>query len=148
MTGAQAGTLGALLAGAAAVTVLSMVGGAALARLWFLARIEIIRDDTVTAILDRALRPEPAVTGFVAALEGMARPGRWSRAAITAAAWTGLPAGQDPAPLRPSHGRLTLAEQDIIAGLAARTRAAALSYLAVSRPAGSLLRLRARSGRR
>lgn len=146
MTGAQAGTLGALLAGAAAVTVLIMAGGAALSRLWFLARIEAIRDDAVTAMLDSKLGHEPAVTSFVAALEAMARPGRWPRAEIIAAPWHDLPAGQDPAPPCPGYGQLTPAEQDIIVRLAARVRAAALCYLAFGWPGGLLLLLKARSG--
>ncbi len=137
MTGVQAGTLSVLLAGAGAVTVLVLAGGAVLARLWFLARIEAIRDDTVTAILDGKLRQEAAVTALLATLDDLAQPARRPRITVRAAAWHGQPASQNPAPLCPGYNQLTPAERDIITGLAARTHAATRCYLAFGQPPGS-----------
>lgn len=76
MTAVQAQALVLVLAGGAVVTVTAAIGQAALAKLYFRHRIEVVRDEAVTAVLDGIVPLTGHVTGWIAALEAMARA-RW-----------------------------------------------------------------------
>ena len=134
MSAGQLGVLCTLAAGAVASMAVALAGSAALARLCFSCRIEIIRAEAVTAALDGTPRRDAAVTGWLAALDAMARPACWSRLAMTVAL-TGDPA----VPSCAGYDDLTPGEQHLIASLTARTCAATSCYLAWGRLPGSLL---------
>ena len=126
VTSVQAQTLVLLLAGLAPAAGTGLAGLAWLARLRFRHRIETIRDDGVLAVIDGVLPRTPAVTGYLAALDGLAaRPRRPGIA--RAAAWPG-----------PARASLTRGQQQLMDDLSQRVRAAARSGLMRRRPDAEL----------
>ncbi len=122
--------------GGAVVTVLTAIGQAALARLWFRHRIEVIRDEVVTAVLDGIVPLSGPVTGWLTVLEALAGHARRRDIELAVAGLDGPAAGDGPAGTWPP---LTPAGRYLLTGLTARTRAAACAYLTWGRPTAWLL---------
>jgi hypothetical protein len=133
VNGAQFAAACVLAAGAAIVTGLSAAGQAALARLWFRHRIEVIRGEAVTAVADGVVPVTSYVTAWLAALEATASV-RWREIA----AGPGLTFPRSAPPPDPACGSLTPGQQAVLDGLTLRVLAASGSYRTWGRPARAL----------
>jgi hypothetical protein len=120
-----------LAAGAVVVTVLAAIGQAALARLWFRHRIEVIRDEAVTAVLDGIVPLADPVTGWLAALEATATHARPRDIELACTVLSGDSQTW-------TYPGLTPAGRHLLTALTDRTRAAAIACLTWSRPAALL----------
>jgi hypothetical protein len=122
VTGVQAEALVLVLAGVVPAAGTGLAGLAWLARLRFRHRIEVIRGDGVLAVTAGLVPPAPAVTGYLAALD-----------VVAAASWQGIAlAAALPGP---ACGGLTPGQQQVMADLSRRVRAAARSCLTWAGPA-------------
>lgn len=108
-----------------------MVGIAWLARLRFLSRIEAVRTDAVTAVLDGKLTHHPVVSAYVTVLDRLARDTRRAMVWLIA---EGLAGGGDSLADDPAWQKLLLGEQEVMQALVARMLAAVRGYLPWGNP--------------
>ena len=143
LTSAQTATFVTLLAALICLFLLVILGAPCLARLLFLHRLEVIRDDCMDAVLDDRLREAPSVELFLKVTEtGAALPRQLTPPHLYAASRVIVDAGIDIADLAPppTYEDLGPDERGIMDELDKRMRMAYTAYLKWGSPASWILR--------